>query len=957
MRKLAGWLTNRVLMGILLFFVVIGFWEFKWKPQYRPLYERAVKSYLAHDYPDALQRMAGAYRIAPNSTDVITMMGWINLKMSRYEEARYYFSRALAIDARLEEARMGVAFVALETGRGDLSYAALRKALGRRQRDPDVRILEAGALARSGQNLRALGLYLGLAGDRSYSRAANAALTDMFGLEGFSDPVPHGLPSLSRPAQLQVLHRAAGDSMWERGRSGWEKHYLTGVDLGPAPPGYYPASAPGDGRLYTTWLRNAAQMNAEVVRVYTLLPPAFYRAFSHQVAAGARLVLYQQIWIGDPPNKDLFDPQFMEESKAEIRYVVDAIHGQGDVPPKRARASGLFVNDISAHVGAILLGREFEPSTVLRTNAINIGKSRYGGKYISVSDGNATEVWLAQMLDYLVGYETDKYNWQHPVAFVNWPPLDPLHHRTETPFYQELRMRAKRGERLAPVSETTDDDDVVSLDESKFSVGSEFQAGLFASYHVYPYYPDFLNLDPDYLKARDQQGPDPMYGYLRELRSRIPFPLLISEYGLPDSIGISHFQPYGWNHGGHNEQDQAKIVAQLTRAIHDAGCAGGFVFSLQDEWYKPNWLVRDFQNPLDRAALWLDELDPENSYGMIGYKTRNWQLFTSDAGAWRDKGALYRSVSPARPEAARQETLRSVQVSEDEGFLYLRLKLCCVDVKPGKFPLADHAYVIALNTLPSHAGVQRLPFGPLLRSGANFLLYLANPETARVLVARDYNPYRQVASDNNPAQTDVVYKRSFEPALEEKGPFEEMIVETNRRRYARDGTVYPSQRYSRSVLRYGNGDPASPNYDSLAEWYVDVKDKAILVRIPWGKLLVTDPSSRQVFAGIDKSLHVLARPSAAIEVSAFEVTPASAGQLGTAGVIASAPALAGGEISGPEHFNWTAWNDVQLVPYFKKAFYAVQQEFVAENPPPKTASGPVLRSSLRRRRRKLAANR
>ena len=83
-------------------------------------------------------------------------------------------------------------------------------------------------------------------------------------------------------------------------------------------------------------------------------------------------------------------------------------------PPKRARASGIFDQDISSEVAAILLGRELEPSVVQQTNLINPDKTRYDGTYISVDHATATEVWFAEMLDYLVTYETSTYNWQHP---------------------------------------------------------------------------------------------------------------------------------------------------------------------------------------------------------------------------------------------------------------------------------------------------------------------------------------------------------------------------------------------------------------------------------------------------------------------------------------------------------------------------------------------------------------
>ena len=137
------------------------------------------------------------------------------------------------------------------------------------------------------------------------------------------------------------------------------------------------------------------------------------------------------------------------------------------------------------------------------------------------------------------------------------------------------------------------------------------------------------------------------------------------------------------------------------------------------------------------------------------------------------------------------------------------------------------------------------------------------PSSSRLLVAANYNPYQIVPTDGVPNQTDVIYKRDFAPKLQDKGSFEELVVETNRRRFGRDGTVYPAQRYSRSLLRYGN--------DSLAEWFVDPTGKAILVRLAWGKLLVTSPSDHQVFAGIDHSLKVRTAYSPGVQLSAFEL--------------------------------------------------------------------------------------
>ncbi len=805
-------LTNRVILGMLIFFIAVAFWQFSVREQYQPFYKEGIVAFQAHDYQEALSKFERAYAISPNSADVILMMGWTNLKLRRFEEAGYYFNRTLAIDPKTEEARLGQGFVALQTGRGTLDLNALKALMDKRSNDPDVLMLAATALRQAGRNLDAVRIYSKLEEDKSYRDEAHEALQQMLGLEGFSDPVPSELAPLERPVQLQLMHKAGEGSMWMKRGANWDRFYVLGVNLGPAAPGYFPGQPPFQGRFYTEWLRQAEQANANVIRAYTLLPPAFYRAYRHHVLGGGKIRLYQQVWVGEPPDKDLYAPKFVEETKREMRYVVDALHGRGDIPPKYARGSGVYENNIAEHVGALLLGRELEASVVLRTNQLNSGKDRFDGKYITVSAATPTEVWFAEMLDYLVSYETDTYNWQHPVAIVNWPPLDPLHHPTEASMAEEVRIRIRRGEALAPAKELEDDNDTVSIDESKFHAQAAYQAGLFASYHVYPYYPDFLLLDPQYLNAKDSEGPNPMYGYLKALREKIPHPLVVTEYGIPNSMGISHFQPNGWNHGGHSEQEQGELLARLTRGIREAGCAGGVVFSLIDEWYKHNWLTVDFEQPLEHTPLWINELDPEKRYGLVGFRTRRWRLFGGDAAAWRSERRIYQVAASSEDKPA----VESVQVAEDEAFLYLRLNLNCLDCRGpgrrshGKPDFDQAAFAVAINTLPTQSGIQRLPFGNLtLPGGATFLLYLHDPGYARLLVSDNYNPYFATSTGAG-AETELGYRRNLSMTRESQGSFEDLQVETNRPRYGRDGTVYRGRSYSRSVLRYGTAIPPRP---------------------------------------------------------------------------------------------------------------------------------------------------
>jgi hypothetical protein len=85
--KILGYVKNRVMLGMLLFFVAVGAWEFRFKPQYRPIYEQAIVSYQSKKYDEALEKIKTAYAIAPNAVDVMILIGWVNLKLNEFSEA------------------------------------------------------------------------------------------------------------------------------------------------------------------------------------------------------------------------------------------------------------------------------------------------------------------------------------------------------------------------------------------------------------------------------------------------------------------------------------------------------------------------------------------------------------------------------------------------------------------------------------------------------------------------------------------------------------------------------------------------------------------------------------------------------------------------------------------------------------------------------------------------------
>src|SRR6185437_6657471 len=250
------------------------------------------------------------------------------------------------------------------------------------------------------------------------------------------------------------------------------------------------------------------------------------------------------------------------------------------VAPRSGHASGIYSADVSRWTLGYLIGREWEPYSVLSYARQHPARTSYAGRYLTMHGGNAVDAWLAEVADSMIAYEMGTYNAQRPLAYTNWPTLDPLHHPTESTLAEEDSIRHVRHE-IAPEMPKEYDNDAIGLDAALVQATAAYSAGVFASFHAYPYYPDFMAADPGYDRATSPEGRSNYFGYLRDLvRHFGTMPVVISEYGVPSSRGDAHLQPQGWDHGGHSEAEQASINARLTRDIYAAGAAGAGLFSL-----------------------------------------------------------------------------------------------------------------------------------------------------------------------------------------------------------------------------------------------------------------------------------------------------------------------------------------------------------------------------------------
>ena len=333
-----------------------------------------------------------------------------------------------------------------------------------------------------------------------------------------------------------------------------------GVNMGAGTPGHFPGEFALTRDDYARYLRLAHDLHANAIRVYTLHPPAFYQALREQNVADPDhpLWLFQGVWTELPESDDFWDPGFTATFHHELGVAVDVVHGHAEVDERPGHASGTYDADVSPWLAGWLVGREWEPYAVRETERRHPGSTWYHGGSLTVDHGTPMETWLARACDEIVERERSRYGVAHAVSFVNWPTLDVMTHPTES---EPGGVQAQHDEDSYVVDPT-------HIHPAR-EVGRESGfLGYFASEHVYPYYPDFLNLDPGYSAVRDRHGACNYAGYLADLKAHTPdLPLLIAEYGIPSSRGLSHLQPQGLNHGGASDELQGRQQVRLLEDI------------------------------------------------------------------------------------------------------------------------------------------------------------------------------------------------------------------------------------------------------------------------------------------------------------------------------------------------------------------------------------------------------
>ncbi|GAB2486145.1 hypothetical protein GCM10008929_08640 [Alkalibacterium psychrotolerans] len=592
----------------------------------------------------------------------------------------------------------------------------------------------------------------------------------------------------------------------------WQAIDIKGVNMGMAKPGTWPGEAGITFDEYVRWLDQIDELGANVIRVYTIHPPEFYQAlWLHNQTAEEPLYVMHGVWIEEESLEselDAYLPEIITSFEDEIEDVIDVIHGSSILPERTGHASGEYSYDISEYILGYILGVEWYPRMVEETKARHADLPEFEGKYFSTKEANAFEKWLAERMEFVIDYQTNQYQTMHPISFTNWPTTDLLDHPAE-PSIEE---------------------DLVSVDPNTIYESEELKTGYFASYHVYPYYPDFLNYEEDYINFIDHRGERNNYaGYLNELIAAHRMPLIVAEFGVPASRGMTHKNPFGWNQGFISEEEQGEIIVRLFEDMFAQGAAGGLMFTWQDEWFKRTWNTMELDNPNQRP-YWSNVQTNEQRFGLLSFETHT-KPIDGRAEKWDASEQL----------AAKEEGLiQALSVDHDEAFLYFM-----IDFDESQWD-RETDFTILLDTIPNQ-GNQSVPFTDEMKfdEGIDFVIELSAENESRVWVDNYYDPFyyeygyelqfldTTEQMTNNDGQFNLINYALSKP----------MTIPST-------GEFIPFDYYETGLLKEGIGNPESEDYDSLSDYSINEESGIIEVRVPWLLLNMKDPSHKEIMGDI-----------------------------------------------------------------------------------------------------------
>lgn len=672
-------------------------------------------------------------------------------------------------------------------------------------------------------------------------------------------------------------------------RDGEYKEFeIRGVNMGAGVPGHFATDFAITKEQYLRWFGYISDMGANTVRVYTLLSPTFYDAvYEYNNGNPNPMYIIHGLWLNDYAHfshRDAYDNDIFGALVRDSKTMVDVIWGNRNVNLGTGEGTGFYRSNISEWVIGYILGVEWEDLTVVYTDHKYAGeKDSYQGKYMYTTEGASPfEAMLAQLGDGIIDYESKRYGAQRLIAFSNWPTTDPFDYNHAIKYFYNK---------------------VAKVDVEHIKTTEKFISGTFASYHVYPYYPDYLSYEEGISQRLDLDGNvNTYYAYLQMLCDYHTMPVVISEYGAPSSRGMTQLDKHtGRNQGGISESEQADALIECYRDIKNAGCAGNIVFSWQDEWFKRTWNTMTNIDLLN-TAYWSDYQTNEQYFGLLSFDPGKEECVCYVDGNIEE----WANVTPLV-----QNDDVTLSMVYDEKFIYFLVESPGLDNR-------DDLY-LPIDTTPNSGAVFCDNYQIGFDRGVDFVVRIRGEEESNVVVQERYEVLRATQGESVlginpyviPPEKDSTKFNPINMILRMTVLMDKNDVANLSPKEFSTLEHILAEVHETGRLVQGNANPYKEGYNSLADFCYG--DDCVELKLPWQLLNFSNPNEMKIHDDYYEHYGV-----ESIRISEM--------------FVGAAVNPAADEVIDTVSFPLTAWEQhVEYHERLKPAYYALQQIWAQED--------------------------
>lgn len=584
---------------------------------------------------------------------------------------------------------------------------------------------------------------------------------------------------------------------------------IKGVEINSSYPGYNFSDYEIDKETYLKWLEQIQDMGANTIKATCRLNPEFYQAlYDFNEHKKMPLYLIQCIDLEEyKTNNSESIYGFKDKLIKECLATIDVIHGNRYIVASRGiTSSGLYSKDVSKWTIGYIINSVGKEETIAYTDYTykrNSDKG-YNGKYFYTNpqEASETEYVIAEIMDKMAQYETEKYNEQRLISLM----LNFL----KDPFKYKQNINAQLGK-------------MAYIDMSNIKTTEKLKTGKLISYDMSGEIVEFINnLDEKekekYSEILNTVQTDTIYeGYIDFINKYYKEPVLIASYGFSTSrISTEEFE------NPLTEREQGEEIIHSYNEFMNLGVCGGIISSWQDNWAITTWNVK-YSTIEEKEVYWFNKQSIDQCKGIVTFEIENREnvcYVDGEIGEWTEEQLIL----------------------ENNGVkLYGKYDLENVYIM-AKNIKSDILY-IPIDTTPNSGATTYMNYK--YDKAADFVIKIDGTENSEILVQEYYDSIRAMYEDNITGIrqfTDVPRKDtnnfvSMRAILRKKiDPTIDIIDLTNDQR-----KLYRMYKVNNvGKLRHGKNNPNSLEYNSLADFCFG--ENCVEIQIPWQLLNFSSPS-------------------------------------------------------------------------------------------------------------------